>query len=707
MNRLQMVSSRKQCLQKLPTFSFKITQQIGLNSIPLSHASILKELKESKPLQQVHACIITSGLSSNIFLCNRLMNSYASCGLIDCAQDIFSGTKNRNLVSWTILISGFTRNDLLIDAIKAFHEMILNYVRPNATTISSILPAFAKLGLTRMGKSVHGYWIRQSCGRNVFVETALVDMYMKIRCMNFARHIFDNMPERNLVSWNSVILGYSDNGSGEEAFNLFNCMRRKGYSIDVFTIMSLISASLGVGDLSLARVVHALTIRIRYVCDRLVMSALMDLYIKTDGVDDAYCIFNEISKKDIVVWTVMLSGFLRKGKWNRSIEHFNEMIAAEKSALDAVSLVSILAGCSSSGALQQGRRIHAMVIKIGYQSDIFVGSAVINMYANCAEIGDAEWYFGSMKEKDAACWNALISGYSMNGYGNDAIDLFLKMKGSGINPDEWTLLSVLCACSHAGMVDQGLHIFHHMAEFWNIVPNSKHYACVIDLLGRAGLLDDAYRMICNMHLPPTVDVYGAMLSACRVHRNMDMGVEIAQKLSALKPSDVGHHILLSNMYALAGNLEAVKLTRTSLRLTRLKKYPGFSSIEIDGQIYTFMASQKDHPQYQHISGFLKGIILKIKSEGYVPDKECVLQEVSDDMREDILYHHSEKLAIVLGLLKTKQGTVIRITKNLRTCNDCHSASKIISKVFGRALIIKDANRFHVFEEGICSCKDYW
>ncbi|KAL3515235.1 hypothetical protein ACH5RR_022137 [Cinchona calisaya] len=585
--------------------------------------------------------------------------------------------------------------------------MILSDIWPNEVTISSVIPAFGKLGLTQMGKSVHCYWIKQGIKGNVFVETALVDMYWKFGCINIARYMFDNMSQKNLVLWNSMILGYSDNGFGGEAFQLFNLMRRKGFSIDLFTVMSLISASLRVGELNLGRAAHALTMRIGYEDDQLVKSAFMDLYIKTDSVDDAYCIFNEISNKDIVVWTVMLSGFLRKGDWNRSLEHFNKMIAVKNLALDAVSLVSILSGCSSSGALQQGRRIHAMVIKIGFENDVFVGSAVIDMYANCAELGDAGRYFGSMKKKDVACWNALISGYGMYGNGNDAIDLFFKMNGSGINPDESTLLSVLFACSHAGMVDQGLLIFHQMTELWNIIPNSKHYACVIDLLGRAGLLHDAYRMICNMHLQPTIDVFGSMLSACRVRRNIDLGVEIAQKLYELKPNDAGYHILLSNMYALAGNLEAVKLTRASLRLKRLKKDPGFSSIEINGELYTFTASQKDHPEYLHISGFLKGIILKIKSEGYIPDTECVLQEVSDDMKEDILYHHSEKLAIVFGLLRTKDGTVIRITKNLRTCNDCHSASKIISKVFGRVLVIKDANRFHVFQAGICSCKDYW
>lgn len=702
MNRLYKLPSRYSWRQNLPFF-LNIKIAFVYYSTQLSHASILQELRDRKPLQQVHAQIVVSNLSDNVFLSNRLMNAYASCGLIAKAQIIFSQILNKNLVSWTILVSGLTKNGRFLEAIQVFYEMMVQEIRPNEITIASVLPAFGKLGIPLLGKSIHCYWVRHNSGDNVFVETGLVDMYSKFGCIRIARNLFDGMSMRNIVSWNAIVSGYSENGYGEEALWMFNRMRRKGFSGDIFTLMSLIS----LGDLRAGSGVHGLIVRSGYENDQLVKTALMELYINGNFFNDAYCIFGEINKKDLVAWTLMLRGFSKSGNWRRTTEHFNKMMGEDEIMLDSVSLITILSGCSCSGALQQGRRVHALVIKTGFQADVFVGSAVIDMYANCASMRDAKRYFEWMDEKDVACWNALIAGYGMIGRGNEAIELFLKMKYSGLSPNESTLVSVLCACSHSGLVAQGLQIFYHMTEVWNIVPNSKHYACVIDLLGRAGRLNDAYSLMKRMHLQPGLEIYGSLLTACKIHRNFELGVEISRELFQLKPNDAGYYVLLSNMYALAGNWAFARMTRISLKLNNLKKNPGLSSIEINGEMFTFMASQTDHPHYLEIKEFLKGLIFKIKAAGYEPDTKSVFLDVSDDVKKDILFHHSEKLAIAFGLMRTKPGAIIRITKNLRICNDCHSASKFISKVYGRVLAIKDANRFHVFQDGVCSCRDWW
>ncbi|CAA2940962.1 pentatricopeptide repeat-containing At3g57430, chloroplastic [Olea europaea subsp. europaea] len=532
-----------------------------------------------KPLQQVHAHIITSGVSGNIFLCNRLVNSYAFCGLMAKAQIIFSQILYKNLVSWTVLVSGFTKNGLYIEAIEAFHEMIIKEIKPNELTIASVLPAFGKLGFAKMGKSVHCYWIRKKFKDNIIVETAFVDMYSKFGCTSVARYVFDKMSVRNVVSWNAIISGYSDNGFGDEAVSLFKKMKRKGFYADVFTMMSLVSACLSMEDIRVGTGVHGLIIRSGYVNDQLLRTFLMQMYISGNSASDAYCIFDEIPIKDVVAWTLMLSGFTKSGESKRSVEHLNKMMRVDGILLDSVSLVSILSGCSCSGALQHGRRVHALVIKAGFESDVFVGSSIIDMYANCGNMEDAKRYFEWMEEKDIVCWNALISGYGMNGYGNFAIDLFMKIKGSGLIPDGSTMVSILCACSHAGLVDQGLEIFNQMVANWSIVPSLKHYVCVIDLLARAGRLDDAYALMKRMDVHP--DIYSALLSACQVHKNVEMGIKISRKLFESRPNDVGQYVLLSNMYALAGNWDDAKSTRIYLRSRKLKKEPGFSSTEID------------------------------------------------------------------------------------------------------------------------------
>ncbi|KAH6819667.1 hypothetical protein C2S51_003270 [Perilla frutescens var. frutescens] len=631
------------------------------------------------------------------------MNAYASCGLVSKAQIIFSQISNKNLVTWTILLSGLTKNGRFLEAVDVFYEMVVLEIRPNEITISSVLPAFGKLGRVLLGKSVHCYWIRSNFSDNVFVETGLVDMYSKFGCMKIARNVFDNMSVRNVVSWNAIISGYSENRCGEEALRMFNWMRRKGLFGDIFTVMSLISLD----DFRVGSGIHGLIVRSGYENEQLIKTALMGLYINGSFVNDAYRIFEEIKKKDLIAWTLMLRGFSKSGNWRRTIEHFNKMMGEDRIMLDSVSLITMLSGCSCSGALQQGRRVHALLIKSGFEDDIFVGTAVIDMYANCASMRDARMYFEWMADKDVACWNALISGYGMIGCGNEAIDTFLKMRDSGLSPDESTLVSVLCACSHAGLVQQGLQIFDQMAEVWNLIPSSKHYACVIDLLSRSGRVNDAYSLMKRMHLQPGVEMYSSLLTACKIHMKFELGDEISRELIQLKPNDAGHYILLSNMYALAGNWECARMTRILLKSSNLKKNPGISSIEINGEMFMFMASQTDHPHYLEIKEFLEGLILKIEAAGYEPDTNSVHLDLSDDVKKDILLHHSEKLAIAFGLMRTKPGTVVRITKNLRICSDCHTASKFVSKVYARVLTIKDANRFHVFGDGVCSCKDWW
>ncbi|XP_047942592.1 pentatricopeptide repeat-containing protein At3g57430, chloroplastic-like [Salvia hispanica] len=669
----------------------------------MSHASTLQKIRDIRPLHQAHAHIIVSNLSGNVFLCNRLMNAYASCGFVSISQIIFSQITDKNLVSWTILLSGLTKNDRFFEAAEVFNEMMVLKIRPNERTIATVLPAFGKLGRVLLGKSVHCYWIRRNFGGNVFVETGLVDMYSKFGCTRIARNVFDNMSVRNVVSWNAIISGYSSNGYGGEALQMFIWMKRNGLPWDIFTVMSLISLE----DFRVGTGIHSLVVRSGYENDPLIRTALMGLYINGNFVDDAYRIFEEIGKKDLVAWTSMLRGFLKSGNWRRTVEHFKKMMGEDKIALDYVSLITMLSGCSCFGALEQGRRMHGLVLKTGLQDDLFVGSAVIDMYANCASMIDAKRYFGGMVEKDVACWNTLISGYGMIGCGNEAIDTFLKMKGSGLSPDESTLVSVLCACSHAGLVEKGLRIFDQMTKVWNLSPNLKHYACVVDLLGRSGRINDAYSLTKSMHLQPGLEIYSSLLTACKIHRNFELGDEIAQKLVELKPNDAGQYILLSNVYALAGNWDCARLSRVSLKSNNLKKNPGLSYMEINGEMFIFMARQRDHPHYLEIRDFLQGLILKIKAAGYEPDTDSVLLDVSDDVKRDILFHHSEKLAIAFGLMRTKPGSVVRITKNLRICDDCHLASKFVSKVYARVLIIKDANRFHVFRDGICSCRDWW
>ncbi|XP_026439282.1 putative pentatricopeptide repeat-containing protein At3g23330 [Papaver somniferum] len=471
---------------------------------------------------------------------------------------------------------------------------------------------------------------------------------MKCGLVSVAGQVFDAMPEKNVFSWNAVISGYSDNGLGEEGIVQFKRMQRNGFVADLVTMMSLTASCIGIEWPQLGGMIRSFIIRSGFDNCLLVKTALLEMYVKLKCIEDAYRVFSEeMPVKDVVTWTLMLSGFSDAGFGNKAMDIFDQMIKIDEISLDSVALLGMISGCSKSGAMHQGRRVHAFTIKVGFEDDIFVGSAIIDMYSNCGNLDSAKLYFEGLKERDVVCWNCMIAGLGMNGYSADAVCLFFQMKRSGIEPNESTYVSVLCACTHAGMVNPGLVIFNQLIKEWNMEPNLQHYSCIVDLLGRAGRLDEAYSIVNNMPLKPDAGVYGALLGACSIHRNVELGLKISRKLFELNPNDVGYYVLLSNMYAVSGDWEGVQKTRVSLRSKGLKKDPGISSIEIDRTIFTFMAGDKNHLQYPEICNFLMNLIAKIECEGYVPDLISVFQDLTDEVKKDILYHHSEKLAIDL------------------------------------------------------------
>ncbi|XP_021738505.1 putative pentatricopeptide repeat-containing protein At3g01580 [Chenopodium quinoa] len=549
---------------------------------PSFFSSILKSVKNPRILLQLHAQIFTSGATSNhVSLSNNLMNAYISAGLISNAQKFFDQIPEKNLVSWTILISGFTKRGFFDEGVELFGKMVGSGLMPNEVTISSILPAFANLGLDLMGKSVHCFWVRRGFEHNVVVETSLIDMYCRFGRMSIARNLFDEMPVRNVVSWNVIITGYANNGMGDDALYLFNVMRKNGVSLDYFTIMSLILACSEPSRGRISSSIHGLILRIGYSKERQIQTALIDLYTRGSFIDEAYGVFNEMVVKDIVAWTLMLKAFSYCQCWSKAIILLSELMCVHYMSLDSTALVSMISSCSSSGALPQGRLIHALVVKRGFSKDVFVGSAFIGMYANCGDLGSAKNYFSWMEEKDITCWNAMIRAVGVNGNGSDAIHLLWRLEGLGLNPNESTFVSVLSACSHAGMVDEGLQIFDHMVEKRGIVPNSQHYACLVDLLGRSGRLDEAHLVISRMSLQPHSGVYGALLSSCNVYGNTEVGTEIYKQLLKLDVTDVGHLCSVSNLYSSMGDWEGTEMSHTVRRSKGIKKDPGYSLIELN------------------------------------------------------------------------------------------------------------------------------
>lgn len=341
------------------------------------------------------------------------------------------------------------------------------------------------------------------------------------------------------------------------------------------------------------------------------------------------------------------------------------------------------------------------------EESVIVGTSIIDMYCKCGQVDLARKAFNQMKEKNVRSWTAMIAGYGMHCRAREALDLFYKMIKAGVRPNYITFVSVLSACSHAGLVQEGWHWFNTMSHEFNIEPGVEHYGCMVDLLGRAGKLKEAYDLIEGMKVKPDFVVWGSLLGACRIHKNLDLGEIAAKKLFELEPNNCGYHVLLSNIYANAGRWEDVERTRSLMKNRRLAKTPGFSLVELRGKVHAFLVGDKEHPQHEKIYEYLEELNVKLQEVGYVTDMTSVIHDVDQEEKEMTLRIHSEKLAVAFAIMNSVPGSTIRIIKNLRVCGDCHTVIRLISKVVDREIVVRDSKRFHYFKDGLCSCGDYW
>ncbi|KAK6150248.1 hypothetical protein DH2020_017773 [Rehmannia glutinosa] len=475
-------------------------------------------------------------------------------------------------------------------------------------------------------------------------------------------------------------------------------------------------------------VMHGYVLKLGLGRDRYVQNALMDLYSRIGQIDNSKYIFHNMESKDIVSWNTMITGYVVCGYHEDALILLHEMQIAggkgeENDDVDnnvkvtlkpnSVTLMTVLPGCAALAALTKGKEIHAYAIRNGLESDVAVGSALVDMYAKCGCLNMARRVFDSMPVKNVITWNVIIMAYGMHGEGEEALALFKSLvargaRGGEVKPNEVTFIAIFAACSHSGMVDEGQQLFQRMKEDHGLEPNSDHYACVVDLLGRAGRLDEAYEIINSMHTGlDKVGAWSSLLGACRIHQNVQLGEISALNLLELEPNVASHYVLLSNIYSSAGLWEKANAVRKKMKEMGVRKEPGCSWIESDDEVHKFLAGDTSHPQSEQLYEFLDDLFARMKEEGYVPDTSCVLHNVDEQEKENLLCGHSERLAIAFGLLNTPPGTTIRVAKNLRVCTDCHSATKFISKIVDREIVVRDVRRFHHFKDGACSCGDYW
>ncbi|XP_071733394.1 pentatricopeptide repeat-containing protein At5g50990-like [Rutidosis leptorrhynchoides] len=433
------------------------------------------------------------------------------------------------------------------------------------------------------------------------------------------------------------------------------------------------------------------------------LNSIITSFMKMGDVEIAKQIFKKMPKRDLISWNSMIGGFVRNTRFQEALGFFRKMLKSNMDP-DKFTFSSIIIACGRVGALDQAKWIHNLLIENNIELNFILSSALIDMYSRCGRIETAKSIFESVKDNDVSVWNAMINGLAMHGLATDAVEIFSRMEGKNILPDAVTFVGVLTACSHCGLTQKGREYFDLMRTKYLITPQLEHYGSMVDLFSRAGLLEEAYEIIKGMPMEPDLVIWRAFLSGCRTQRNTDLGELAVSKILNL---DSGDYVLLSNTYCSVNKWDSAEKLRYTMRENRVSKNRGKSWIEFGGSVHQFKSGDRSHFETESIYKILEALICHIKEEGFHSVTELVLMDISEEEKEGNLNYHSEKLALAYGILKSSPGSEIRITKNLRTCIDCHSWMKMVSKVLKRVIIMRDRIRFHRIENGFCTCGDYW
>ncbi|CAK9238066.1 unnamed protein product [Sphagnum troendelagicum] len=608
------------------------------------------------------------------------------------------GTVQLDMFSWNRRLARYVKAGQYEKTIELYQEMQQKGMSPDNFTFVPVLNACASLRALEAGRKVHEEIIQSGCEADLFVGNSLVDMYSKCGSIEDACKVFNNMPSRDVVTWNAMISGHVKCGQGQKALELFHQMQQKGVQPTPVTLVGVLNACASMFALQEGRRTHEQIIESGWESDVFVGSSLVDMYAKCGSIEDAKRVSNKLPSRDVVSWNVMILGHVKCGQGQKALELFQQM-QQEGVQSDPVTIVGVLNACASVVALEEGRRAHDWVIKSGWDSIVFVGNSLIDMYAKCGSLEDALKVFNKMPSRDVVTWNAMIGGYAIHGHGKEALKQFEQMREEGVQPDDTTFGCLLSACSHSGLVDEGLRFYSSMSTVYMISANLQHDICMVDLLGRAGRLHEAENMVLAMPYKPQVAAWMALLGACRIHGNVEMGERVAKQVLELEPENAAGYVLLSNLYTATGNRDLSENIERQRKERSVKKHPGRTWIEVDNEVHTFVVDDQHHPQMIEIHAELKRLSGLMHDAGYVPDTNFVLHDVEEEEKVFHLCHHSEKLAIAFGLINSAPGTPLCIRKNLRVCRDCHTSTKFISKVVGRAIMVRDANRFHHFQDG--------
>ncbi|XP_020232988.1 pentatricopeptide repeat-containing protein At3g14730 [Cajanus cajan] len=611
----------KQHHHRLLCFSSWSSYDIGTCIATLQSCAHNANLSKGKEL---HTHLLKNAFFGSPLAVTSLINMYSKCTLIDHSFKVFNFPTHhdKNVFAYNALIAGFVANALPQRGFALYSQMRHMGIVPDKFTFPCVIRACGDLiEITK----IHGLLFKLGLELDVFVGSALVNTYLKFGLVGEAHEVFEEFPVRDVVLWNAMVNGYAQIGRFEEALGVFRRMWGNGVVPCRYSVTGVLSIFSVMGDFDNGRAVHGFVMKMGYELSVVVSNALIDMYGKCKCVGDALSVFEVMSERDVFSWNSIMSVHEQCGDHYGTLRLFDRMLGTGVQP-DLVTVTTVLPACTHLAALMHGREIHGYMVvnemgKEGSQSDfdyVLLNNALMDMYAKCGNMRDALMVFDNMKEKDVASWNIMITGYGMHGYGDEALDTFSRMCEAQMKPNEISFVGLLSACSHAGMVKEGLEFLSEMESKYGVSPSIEHYTCVIDMLCRAGKLVEAYDLVLTMPFKADAVGWRSLLAACRLHKDTDLAEIAASKVIELEPGHCGNYVLMSNVYGVVGRYEEVSEVRHIMKQQNVKKRPGCSWIELVNGVHVFITGDRTHPQTDFIYAGLNSLTAVLQEHGYVP-----------------------------------------------------------------------------------------
>lgn len=603
---------------------FRMMLRMGIRPSTISFVNVfpaLSSLGDYKSADVVYGLLVKLGSEyvNDLFVASSAIFMYAELGCFDFARKIFDNCLERNTEVWNTMIGGYVQNNHPVEAIELFVQVLeLDEIVFDDVTFLSALSAVSQLQELDLGQQLHAYILKNFVALPVIVLNAVIVMYSRCNSIHTSFKIFEKMQERDVVSWNTMISAFVQNGLDDEGLMLVYEMQKQGFMIDSVTVTALLSAASNLRNQDVGKQTHAYLLRHGIHFEGM-ESYLIDMYAKSGLIKTARQIFekNDSGDRDQATWNAMIAGYTQNGLLEEAFVAFRQMLEHNVTP-NVVTIASVLPACNPMGNIELGKQLHGFSIRYLLDQNVFVGTSLIDMYSKSGVIDYAANVFAKIPEKNSVTYTTMILGYGQHGMSKRALSLFRSMKGCGIEPDAITFVAVLSACSYAGLVDEGLQIFDLMQQEYKIQPSTEHYCCVADMLGRVGKVVEAYEFVKELGEEGNVlEIWGSLLGSCRLHGHSELAEVVAKKLLEMdtRNSMPGYHVLLSNIYAEEGNWENVDKVRKEMRERGLRKEVGCSWIDVGGYVNRFASKDQEHPQSHEIYEMLERLAMEMRNVG--------------------------------------------------------------------------------------------